>query len=158
MRRLGGSLGEGRNREMEMPRYHCLLQGQGALRWNSLPKEHCQRQEFGQRATQRLTSCEQQTLVLRSEVGFPERAKEEKEGKIRYPDFSCLCSIFCPSPCSQAGSICSRCSDLEFPSPPSMPTPLLGLPLDVHWNYSCQTLERSLPCPPTHPLHITVTS
>lgn len=103
---------------MEMPRYHCLLQGQGALRWNSLPKEHCQRQEFGQRATQRLTSCEQQTLVLRSEVGFPERAKEEKEGKIRYPDFSCLCSIFCPSPCSQAGSICSRCSDLEFPSPP----------------------------------------
>lgn len=100
---------------MEMPRYHCLLQGQGAPRWNSLPKEHCQRQEFRQRATQRLTSCEQKTLVLRSEVGIPERAKEDK---IRYPDFSCLCSIFCPSLRSQAGSICSRCSDSEFPSPP----------------------------------------
>lgn len=99
----------------------CLLQGQVVLRWRRLRKEHSQRQKFRQRATQRLTSREQKILVLRFEAGIPERAKEENEGKITYSGFSCLCnyfSIFFPSPSSQAGSICSLCSVLEFLSLP----------------------------------------
>ena len=138
----------------------CLLQAQVVPRWRSLHKEHWQRQEFRQRATQRLTSCEQKILVLRSKVGIPERAKEEKEGKIGYSDFSCFCnycSIFCPSPSSQAGSICSLCSVLELPSP----SPCLlhfQFCLVMSTEITLAKLSKDLFLVPTHPLHITVSS
>lgn len=121
-----------------------LLQGQVVLRWRRLHKEYCQRQEFRHSKGQTLASCEQKVLMLASKVGIPERPKEEKVGKIRLPDFSCICSywsIFCPSPHSKAEN--KTLFSLGIPIPISTPTPLLVMPPKVHWNYSCQTLSSS---------------
>lgn len=136
------SAGESRNRETDVASYYCLLQGQVVPRQKGLHKEHCQRQNNRQKATQKLTLCEQ----------------KEKEDKNQISCFLLTLHLllhFLPFSKTTGRKYLLTVLSPGFLIQICMPIPLLILSHGVHWHYSCQTLKVSLPCP--H-LHITVSS